>query len=125
VDGVRAPSPPSSPKTKAPASFFIPKPVVSLKEEIERQMDQVSERIKTIDFMTYPRRKGHKKSLEQVTFNSEFAASVHHPETARKETRPTVLVTPQAVQELAQTMERRVTVKVKKQNGFEAFANRE
>jgi len=101
------------------------KPVLSLKEEIERQMDQVSERIKSIDFMTYPRRKGHKKSQEQVTFDSEFAASVHHPETARKETRPTVQVTPQAIEELARAMERRGTVKVKKQTGFAAFANRE
>lgn len=88
-------------------------------------MDQVSERIKTIDFMTVPRRKGHKKSMEQVTFNSEFAASVYHPETARKETKAAVLVTPQAVQELAQAMERRATVKVKKQTGFEAFASRD
>ena len=98
-----------------------------IKEEIEHHMDEITERLKTIDFHIYPRRRAKPKTRDSSVFNSEFAASVRRPDDVSQELaqKHTVKLTEEAVQELVQVVDRKNLGKMKKpqtiNSGFEAF----
>lgn len=127
MEGARSASPePVSPSHRAQQS----KASGSIKEELEHYMDEVTERLKHIDFQIFPRRHARPKARESVAFNSEFAASVRKPEDLSREVtqRQTVKVTPDTVSELAQIVDRKNVAKQKKPqtigSGFTAFQAR-
>lgn len=129
-DGVRF-SPPNSPLSPKHTleSFPALTPVSSPKEEIERQMDLLAQRIKSIDFITLPHKKRLKKKEETGEFHCDFARSVHNPSEIAASPVKTVPVTSETILELAQTIDKRVLLKSKRQltktNRFDGFSSRD